>query len=212
MGTALPYVASYGLIEKVLEKIKAAQTPERFTQDYLGTNFGMSGGSAMALIPLLKKIGFIGTDGVPTELYKKFRNENFSKVVMAEAIKLGFKDLYSRNEYAHKLPKDKLTEMVKEITGAASDSSMVKMIVGTFETLKKYAEFDSVQQPLIVQAVEDDDNPARTSKEEATKDRNENSGLGLNLSYTINLNLPASTDVAVFNAIFKSLKDNILQK
>jgi hypothetical protein len=30
------------------------------------------------------------------------------------------------------------------------------------------------------------------------------------ISYTINLNLPATTDVEVFNAIFKSLKENIL--
>jgi len=37
-------------------------------------------------------------------------------------------------------------------------------------------------------------------------------GLGLNLSYTINLNLPASSDIAVFNAIFKSLKDNLLRR
>ena len=35
--------------------------------------------------------------------------------------------------------------------------------------------------------------------------------LGLNLSYTINLNLPATSDVAVFNAIFKSLKENMLK-
>ena len=37
------------------------------------------------------------------------------------------------------------------------------------------------------------------------------SGLGLNLSYTINLNLPATSDIAVFNAIFKSLKENLLK-
>lgn len=35
--------------------------------------------------------------------------------------------------------------------------------------------------------------------------------LGLNLAYTINLNLPATADIAVFNAIFKSLKENLLK-
>lgn len=34
--------------------------------------------------------------------------------------------------------------------------------------------------------------------------------LGFNLAYTINLNLPASTDQAVFNAIFRSLKEHLL--
>ena len=36
-------------------------------------------------------------------------------------------------------------------------------------------------------------------------------GEGINLSYTINLNLPPTTDVEVFNAIFKSLKQHLLQ-
>jgi hypothetical protein len=34
--------------------------------------------------------------------------------------------------------------------------------------------------------------------------------VGLNLSYTINLNLPATSDQAVFNAIFKSLKEHLI--
>jgi hypothetical protein len=34
--------------------------------------------------------------------------------------------------------------------------------------------------------------------------------MGMNLSYTINLNLPATSDISVFNAIFKSLKENML--
>jgi len=33
----------------------------------------------------------------------------------------------------------------------------------------------------------------------------------MQLGYTINLNLPATSEVAVFNAIFKSLKDNLLK-
>jgi hypothetical protein len=35
--------------------------------------------------------------------------------------------------------------------------------------------------------------------------------LGLNLGYTINLNLPATSDPAVFNAIFKALKEHLLK-
>jgi len=34
----------------------------------------------------------------------------------------------------------------------------------------------------------------------------------LNLSYTINLVLPKTDDAAVFNAIFKSLRENLLRK
>jgi hypothetical protein len=41
--------------------------------------------------------------------------------------------------------------------------------------------------------------------------RQVNNGGGFNLSYTINLNLPETADVEVFNAIFRSLKENLLR-
>jgi hypothetical protein len=34
----------------------------------------------------------------------------------------------------------------------------------------------------------------------------------LGLSYTVNLNLSETTDVEVFNAIFKALKENLLDE
>jgi hypothetical protein len=34
---------------------------------------------------------------------------------------------------------------------------------------------------------------------------------GVGLSYTINLHLPATSEIAVFNAIFKSLRENLLR-
>jgi hypothetical protein len=40
--------------------------------------------------------------------------------------------------------------------------------------------------------------------------RRENSQ-AFNFSYTINLNLPETTDVEVFNAIFRSLKEHLLK-
>lgn len=67
--TALPYVLNIGTLKKALDKIKEASTPDRFTTDYLSEMIGMRGGSARPIIPFLKKTGFLGTDGVPTELY-----------------------------------------------------------------------------------------------------------------------------------------------
>lgn len=34
---------------------------------------------------------------------------------------------------------------------------------------------------------------------------------GVTLGYTINLHLPPTSDIAVFNAIFKSLREHLLQ-
>src|SRR3954447_16366805 len=70
----VPYLNAYGNITKALQKIKTAQTPDRFTQDFLATKLGLKGGSPKPVIPYLKRTGFLGSDGAPTTLYKRFRN------------------------------------------------------------------------------------------------------------------------------------------
>jgi hypothetical protein len=47
--------------------------------------------------------------------------------------------------------------------------------------------------------------------ESTVPEQTRQSATGFNLSYTINLNLPETADVEVFNAIFKSLKEHLLK-
>jgi len=203
---APPFMNAYGLVTKILDKIIEAQQPERFTQDFLETKLGFSGGSARAFIPLLKRIGFISSDGVPTTLYSKFRNNDSRGAAMAQALRTGYKDLFERNEYAQDMPKDKLKNLVVEMTGAKPTDTSVASIVGTFENLKKYAKWDSSQvasgkeasKMLAPAEIPPQGHPP------AVEGR-------FNLSYTINLNLPETSDVEVFNAIFRSLKENLLR-
>jgi hypothetical protein len=51
---APPFMNATGVVTKVFDKIIEASQPERFTQDYLSTKLGHSGGSARPVIPLLK--------------------------------------------------------------------------------------------------------------------------------------------------------------
>ncbi|MHA1570546.1 MAG: DUF5343 domain-containing protein [Alphaproteobacteria bacterium] len=99
MAAKLPYMLSVGLIPKILEKIQEARRPDRFTQDFLETKLGHSGGSARAMIPLLKRLGFIASDGSPTTLYDQFRNDDTRGFAVAQGMKNGFTDLFDRNEY-----------------------------------------------------------------------------------------------------------------
>lgn len=200
----IPYLAAYGVISKTLEKIKTAPTPDRFTQDFLSTKLGMKGGSPKPVIPFLKRVGFIGSDGVPTERYKQFRNTTNAGAAAAAALKQGFKPLYDRNEYAHDLADKDLKGLIVEATGIAAESSTIKSILGSFKALKAHARFDgeSIETPEEEQAATD---MGETTPKPAT------GSLKLGLAYTINLNLPATSDIAVFNAIFKSLREHLLK-
>jgi hypothetical protein len=64
---SLPYLASPGSIKTALERIRSAATPDRVTVDFITTKLQLKGGTGFAILPYLKKIGFVGTDGSPTD-------------------------------------------------------------------------------------------------------------------------------------------------
>ena len=200
-----PYMNAYGLIPKILKKIKEAPQPNRFTGDFLSTKLGFSGGSARAFLPFAKRIGLIGAEGAPTELYARFRNPSQSGRAIAEAMRIGYKTLYERNEYAQDLTTDKLEGLIMEATGLPKGTA-VRAILNSFVALKKEASFDKSEEAEAKPSEREEEAKKRRGTEGAQ-------GLppGVHLSYTINLNLPETTDVAVFNAIFKSLKEHLLQ-
>jgi len=213
MAESMPYMNSTGLIPKILDKIKEARTPDRFSQDFLGTVLGFASGSAKPFIPLAKRLGLINSDGTPSALYNRFRgSEEESKAAMAAAMKIAFAPLYKRNEFAERMEKKKLEGLVKEITGLEDTSSTFRGIIGTFEALKKYADFNIT--PDSSNAVDDEqsgDGGGSGSDSGGSGGDDFQSDLGrLRFGYTININLPNTNEIAVFNAIFKSLKEHLL--
>jgi hypothetical protein len=185
---SLPYMLAPGRIPPLLQKIKEAQAPPRFTQDFLETKLGMKGGSATPLIPLLKRIGFLDNDGSPTDLYRKYRNPDTSGAALARGLRKGYSEVFSRNEYAYELTRDKLTNLIVEITGKEKDDRVVAAIVATFWALKEKADFGKeLSTNDRVQMEEEALKPAVLPEELRTlpiPSRSLGNGLGLNLSYT----------------------------
>lgn len=213
---SLPYVTSPGNIERALNAIKAASVPDRVSQDFVKTILKIPGGSGDQMTAFLKKIGFAASDGAPTELYTKFRNPSSSGAAVAMAMKKAYAPLYVRSEYMHELSDDDLLGLIVEQTGLAHDSNPVKLTFSSIKALKGFANFGgSEDMPLLRGDATLPDSDTVTSQAEAApraanaqRERN----VGLNLGYVINLNLPATSDPAVFNAIFKSLKEHLLSE
>jgi len=207
-----PYILSPKTLKKGLDKIRAAATPDRFTSDFLANTLGMKGGSAKPMIPFLKRIGFLNSDGTPSELYKQFRNVSHSGTAAAKAIRIGYQALFAKNEDADTIADSELKGLVVEATGFEESSRAVGAIVSSFRVLKEYAK------PGKIPKGTNEDGPKDAAKQDAKEDAeaageddNRRVMTKLGLSYTINLNLPATSDITVFNAIFKALKDNLLE-
>ena len=206
-----PYLVSSGTLSKAFERIKSAATPERVTGDFVSTVLGFKGGTGAALPPFFKRIGFVRSDGAPSDLYNQFRNPSTSQRAAAAAFRTGYKQLFDRNEYIHKADDQALKGVIVEATGLEADSRVVQAIFGTIKAFKPFCDFDAQSKAEKTEDV----SKRGDSGQGESKDQTNNSSrreLGMNLAYTINLNLPATDDVRVFDAIFKSLKEHLLQK
>lgn len=209
----LPYLASPGNIPKALEAIKRAATPPRVSQDFVKKKLGIPGSSGDQMASFLKRLGFAGSDGTPTELYKRYRTASGGKA-LAEAIKNTYSELYGHDEYAHECNEQELRDIIIQVTGMEADARPVGLIYSTLRGLIDSADFEEV-------AEDTNSSSSRSEKPEAEgfpqpfpirhDVHGQGQNVGLNIGYTINLNLPETTNIEVFNAIFKSLKEHLLR-
>ncbi|MBS7557671.1 DUF5343 domain-containing protein [Pseudomonas sp. RC4D1] len=216
MAENLPYSTSVGTLINMLEKIKSASVPERVTQDFVSTKLAMKGGTAAACIPFLKKMGFVASDGTPTDSYKEFRNPKKSRIAVGKAFKKLYQKLYEMNEYVHDASDQEILGLIVECTGGEKDSSATKATLTTLNALRKISDFD-IESDDAIEAIESTNGRAipiestqPTPSQFQIPPQHSSGSKGINLAYTINLNLPATKDIEVFNAIFKSLKEHIL--
>lgn len=207
MGESLPYISTPGTIGSVLRKIQPAKTPVKFDGKFLEEVLLMKGGNPKSFIPFAKKIGLLNADGSPTELYAQFRVQGSKSPAIAECIRKGYAPLFNINENAHGLGQEELKSLVIQVTGQEKDSTVVSCIVSCFNQLKGFADFQGTTKKTPQKEEE------TTEEKPSTSDRIGAGGKAkVNLGYTININLPETTNPAVFNAIFKALKEHIMEE
>lgn len=204
----IPYSTSPGVFKKALELIVTAERPDKFGANYMETILKLSGGSARTVPPLLKKMQFISPDGTPTLLYSKFKTDSGRSQAAYDGLKNAFSELFRRNEYIHKADENAVKDIIVEITGLRKTDSIVRLM---------YASFDAVRNFISGEVLSNADNTLTDIQEENSNTRRENGNNNtsfqgnLGLSYQINIVLPETENVAVFNAIFKSLRENLLR-
>jgi hypothetical protein len=199
---ALPtsYLTSTKNLEAILNAIRSAQAPEKFTQAFL-ESLEFKSTADRLVIGVLKSIGFLDEGGKPTERYFRFLDQTQSAKVLAEGIRDAYQDLFKINKKANDLARQDVINKFKTLSqGQLSDAVLDKMAM-TFTALSKYADFtgapvaQQVVQPPIVEQAE----PERAH------------GLKLGgLVYNIQIVLPESRDPAVYDALFQSLRRHLV--
>lgn len=202
------YIQVYGQLGEFFRRIADGQAPEKFTRQYV-KDLGFASSNFHAVIPLLKALGFLSPDGTPTARYHDYRNTARSRRVLGEALREAYADLFTIKA----TPTDADRPLIEGKFKSVHNSSPVvaKLMASTFYALLDLADLSvptNVEEP---KKKEEKQGGASLPKESPERNSATEKRAPPTLHYNIQIHLPATKDVEVFNAIFKSLKEHLLE-
>lgn len=209
MGLTNSYLNTTKNFDKIMNSILNAKAPERFTNKFL-EDLGFKSSNDRLLIGVLKSIGLLDENSQPTQRYYEFLDQSKSKKVIREGIEEAYEDLFNVKKDAQNMTNDEVKNKLKTLTQGQKGDKVIRCMAMTFKTLCDYADWTEETNKDKIENVE-----ARPKQNENKhKINNDNSSMEketkMNLHYNIQIHLPETTNMAVYDAIFQSLKQHLL--
>lgn len=198
------YVLATARVPDIFSKIRDGQAPERFTQQLL-KDWGFGSTNDRAFIALLKGLGFLTADGKPTQRYHDYRDHSRSKQVMAAALREAYGDIFLIKEHPTNSDRTAIEGKFKSFHNASDN--VAGLMAKTFLALLPLADLSSKAG-----ASKETAELAGPPKPEIPSYSTPVNGALTGLHYNIQIHLPATKDVEVYNAIFKSLRGHLLEQ
>lgn len=212
MDLSNTYTVANGQLPEFFRKIQDGQAPDKFTQQHL-KDIGFASTNHRAFIQILKSLGFLTPDGTPTQRYHEYRNHAVCKKVMGAAIKEAYSDLFVIKEKPPASDKDIIQGKFK--SSFNTTDLVAERQTKTFFALLELADLDvqdtRTNEPLPRDHVQEtppaepDTHPAERTDPQIVPPRSKSHSL----HYNIEIHLPATKDIEVYNAIFKSIKEHL---
>jgi hypothetical protein len=198
------YMTSVKNLPGIMQKIIDGTAPEKFTLAHLKA-IGFKSSNDQGIIPVLKDLGFLTAEGSPTKRYLDYRDKSRSKQVLGQALREAYEDLFHINEHLSDSDRQAVIGRFKSAHNA-SDAVAERQAM-TFLSLLKMADISNSSAPQKQRHIQQ----TETNEPEAKKAEKSQLPLGFSgLRYNIEIHLPATKDVEVYNSIFKSLKEHLL--
>lgn len=204
---ALPssYTQAYAKLGEFFGKIRDGQAPDQFSTQLL-KDLGYKSNNHRAYIPILKSLGFLTPDGKPTSRYNDYRDHSRSKGIMADAIREAYSDIFLIKE--HPTTSDKATIEGKFKSYHNASANVSKIMTNTFYALLALADLKSTSTSApSTSAINTETTDSSNTEIDVTIPASNSQAPGLH--YNIQVHLPATKDIEVYNAIFKSLREHL---
>ena len=198
-----PYCTNSSSVRRCFEVIQNAAVPRRMSAQFLeGLDF--RGSDVRSLTNILKSLGFVTASDVPTKRWRSYRDKTMAAHIMAQSVRELYADLFEVYPDAYRRGEDVLSAFFNSQTNVAP--STLAYMMRTFRTLCRLSDFEGVpaletpvapsvrMESVPLPAVNGVDPPARD----------------VSLNVTVQLQLPATDDPAVYDALFAALRRHLL--
>ena len=209
MGLSTSYLTSTKTFEGIMNSILGARAPDRFTNKFL-EDLGYKSSNDRLITGVLKSLGMLNDAGEPTQRYFDFLDQSQSKKVIAVGVQEAYEDLFNLNKEAQKLSQDEVKNKLRTLTQGQKGDKVIESMARTFRVLCDYADWSDIElkdvsapEQIPVQQENADANTKDLKREKLFSER-------VGLHYNIQIHLPETTNMAVYDAIFQSLKRHLL--
>ncbi|MBI3150777.1 MAG: DUF5343 domain-containing protein [Chloroflexi bacterium] len=207
MTLTTAYLTSTKNLEGILNAIQTAQAPEKFTTRFLESLEYKTAADRLA-IGVLKGLKFLDDNSIPTERYYKFLDQTEGGRVLAEGIREAYDDLFRINIKANNLSLSDVKNKLKTLTQGQKTDTVLDDMAQTFVALCALADWKIPPSAPTQEVVETESQNNESSQSVVSQIQSLPIG---QLCYNIQIILPATRDTAVYDALFKSLKEHLLK-
>ena len=202
IGDKMAYTVYPAKIKTYFDKFQEVGIPDKVDRKWLAS-LGFKGGNDYYIIRVLQALEFIDDSNVPTELWKRYKDTIIAPKVLAEGIRKGYSDLFDVYKDADKRDREALYAYFSSKTGKAK--ATVNYMVNTFINLCELAEFEEAPKPEKKKEL-----PTARKLEAPHIPIPERGVTVPEIHINIQLHLPETSDMSVYDALFESLKKHIL--
>lgn len=208
MALTNSYLTTTKNLESIINSVINAKAPERFTNKFL-EDLGYKSSNDRLVIGMFKALGLLDDSGQPLQRYYEFLDQTQTGKILAIGIQEAYEDLFNLRKDAQNLANDEVKNKLKTLTQGQKSDKILGLMAMTFRAFCDLADWNESMEIQEKNAT----NVSRNENVSSTpfvQQENRTLKTGMNLHYNIQIHLPETTNLAVYDAIFQSLKKHLL--
>lgn len=211
MSLTMSYLTSTKNLESIFNSIIGAKAPERFTTKFLA-DLGFKSSTDRLFVGILKALGFLEEGGQPTQRYYEFLDQSQSKNILAIGIEEAYEDLFNLNKDAQNMSNEDVKNKLKTLTQGQKSDRVIEQMAMTFRALCSYADWTNrdSKSENVINSLENDNEKIEKISSVSNNENDKATTNNMNLHYNIQIHLPETTNMAVYDAVFQSLKKHLM--